>query len=269
MNYNDKYEDDIEAAVGANQLNSVEDDITDALNGDFDDILAMNDDDIDTMMDAGDDLAEMGGLPDSDADFARQIVADCNGTDEEGDAKAAVSVMLEMVAPLAETRRVMAQQAMYRPIVYINKRVEFIEVILKFPTELDANLRVLLANLDKYSDALNKTDELSVEVPYFTVVLFPLRSLGTYYMSLANPVMWALTTEKVGAPTDMLKLVFKCDDVGFYQTDEIDMADIQSAIQREEQAELEARAEMEEKDQRKREHEAEMEELRQSLNDNE
>ena len=53
---NHNNDDEFEAAVGANQLNSVEDDITDVLNGDFDDIMNLTEDDMDSLMDARPDI---------------------------------------------------------------------------------------------------------------------------------------------------------------------------------------------------------------------
>lgn len=264
---NHSNDDEFEAAVGANQLNSVEDDITDVLNGDFDDIMNLTEDDMDTLMDARDDLADLEGVPD-DAEFARHIVEECVGVDEQGEARAAVSMLLEMVSgDDMSSHRVISQQAIYKPIIEINKRMEFIEVLFHYPTAIDTNLRVMMSNLDKYAMLLNENMELSVEVPFFTTVLFPLTSLGTFYMTLHNPVMWALTADKAGEPCTTIKVVYRCEDIGFYQTDDIDMADVQAAIDREEEAKMNAMDILEEKEAQKAAYDAKMEELRRTLHE--
>lgn len=262
MNYNDY--DDIEEAVGANQLDSVEDDITDTLNGDFDDILDFNDDDLETVMDADESLEDILGIPDNDVEFAQKIVQECVGADEEGDPKAAISLSVDMVAINTFSKRTVAQQAMYRPLVYINRRMEFIEVELEFPTAVDSNLRVFLANLEKYGELLNKTTEVSPEIPFLSMVVFPLQSLGTYYMALNNPVLWALTAKNVGESNNLLKLVYRCEDVGFYQTDDIDIADVQAAIEREEAERQRAIDELEEKEEAKKQYTEQLEQMRRS-----
>jgi hypothetical protein len=250
MSYYD-YDDEIEAAVGATQLGADDDDATDAINGSYDGIMELNDDDIDVMMNAEDDMSDVENLPDADAEIARAIVDECQGLDIEGHPKAAVAVALEMLR-IDNTRRTLAQQAMYKPVVTINRRMEFIEMVFTFPTAIDANLKVMFSHLEKYGQKLNDTTELATEAPMLSITIVPIASLGCYYMVAMNPVMWALQPSAVNAPINQLKVLVRCEDVGFYQADDMDMTSIEAEVRREIMAEQEALEMMEQKDEERR-----------------
>ena len=83
-------------------------------------------------------------------------------------------------------------------------------------------------------------------------------------MALNNPVLWALTAKNVGESNNLLKLVYRCEDVGFYQTDDIDIADVQAAIEREEAERQRAIDELEEKEEAKKQYTEQLEQMRRS-----
>lgn len=250
MSYYD-YDDEIETAVGATQLGADDDDATDAINGDYDDIMEINDSDLDAMMSAEDDLSDIENLPDASAEIARAIVDECQGLDVDGHPKAAVSVSLEILR-IDNTRRTLSQQAMYKPVITINRRMEFIEMVFAFPTAIDANLKVMFSNLEKYGRQLNDITELATEAPILSITVVPIVSLGCYYMVAINPVMWALQPSAVNGPINQLKVIFRCEDVGFYQADDMDMTKIEAEVRREMLAEQEALEIMEQKEEERR-----------------
>lgn len=232
-------DDDIEAAVGDSQLHADEDDITDALNGDFDDIMDFNNDELDDMMDADDDLMEMQGLPDEDVITANSIVEECQGALEDGAPKAAITVSLDLVNPETYAKQTLATLAMYKPLVNINKRFDFIEILLTFPTAIDSQLKVLYAHLEKYGQKVNELTEASTMIPLMSFTIVPIAGMGCYYVVGHNPVLWALQSEKVGAAPTQMKVIVRCEDVHFFQTDETNLADIHAAVLREQEQESE------------------------------
>jgi hypothetical protein len=231
-------DDDIEAAVGGSQLHADDDDALDALNGNFDGIMDEHDN-IEDMMDADDDLEELGGVQDDDAAIAQEIVNQCSGTLDDGTPKAAVSIALDMVNPETYKKQSIASQAVYKPVVHINKRMEFIEIVLTFPTAIDTNLRVMHANLEKYGQKLNELDELSQMIPIMAITIVPITGLGCYYIVANNPVFWAVQSEKFGGPANQMKILIRCEDLNFFQTDEVDISEITAAVMREREAEAE------------------------------
>lgn len=250
MSYYD-YEDEIETAVGATQLGADDDDATDAINGNYDDIMDFNSDDLDVMMDADDDLSDVENLPDADAEIARNIVKECQGIDDDGQPKAAIALTLEMMH-VDNSRKVISQQAMFRPVVTINRRMEFIEIIFTFKTAIDSNLKVMFANLEKYGQKLNDITELATEAPILSITIVPTISLGCYYMVALNPVMWALQPQAVNGPVNQLKVIVRCEDVGFYQADDMDLSQIEAEVRREIENERNAIDIMEQKEEARR-----------------
>lgn len=232
-------EDDIEAAVGENQLQADDDDAFDALNGDYDGIMDDNDDELEEMMDADDDQYELGILPEDETIAAQEIVAQCTGTLEDGTPKAAVAVALDMINPVTFQKQSLANQAMYKPVVTFHSRMDFIEVVFTFPTSNDSNLRVFFNHLEKYGQKLDNVDADDESVPFFAVTIVPIAQLGSAYMVAAQPVFWALAGETFSGPLNQLKVVFRAADVNFWMTDEHDLSSIVAAVQRERDAEEE------------------------------
>jgi hypothetical protein len=126
---------------------------------------------------------------------------------------------------------------MYKPLVNINRRFDFIEIILTFPTAIDNQLRVLYAHLEKYGQKLNDLTEASTMIPLMSCTIVPIVGMGCYYIVAHNPVLWALQSEKVGVAPTQMKLIVRCEDVHFFQTDETNLADIHAAVLREQEAE--------------------------------
>lgn len=239
--------DDLELMTGADQLDSEEDDVTDVLNGEFDDIMSMEDEELDTLMDAEADRDDVLDVSEA-VEAARTLVEECQGVNEDGQPKATVALTLEMVHRDTEVRRLIAQQAMYRPVVHIERRRKFIELSFTFPTAMDNHLRVMLANLDKYSDKVDSENEASVENAQLSIIILPIVALGSFYMVALNPVLWALQPSEFNGPINQLKVLVECEDVGFMQTDEMDIRGIEAAIQREYDAEGRAYDAMEAKE---------------------
>lgn len=229
MGYYDN--NDINSMIGNNPLNSDDDDVTSALNGEYDDI--MDDTSLESLMDADGDLSDIGDFEYSEEELARTIAEESQGVDEEGQPCAAISLSIEMVNADLTQRRTISQHAMFRPVLTINPRDEFIELLLTFPSAIDSNIKVTMFNLDKYNQLLQEMTQSSVECPVLTFVIVPTSGLGCYYMSAMHPLFWALHSEKAGDQPKQIKVLFKAEDVNFFQTDEIDMVAIEAERQRE------------------------------------
>jgi hypothetical protein len=252
MKYYDEYDtDDIDVAIGTDQLDSEEDDIVAALGGEYDDILETDDDDIDTLMDAEDDKDVMNDIPTAVL-AARTLVEECEGVTEEGYPKATLALTMETVNKITEDRKMVAQQAVYKPVVSIAKRHQFTEINLSFPTANDRDMRVMMNHLDKYGALVANEDETSTEITQLTFAILPVSALGTFYMAAINPIFWVIQPSEMNGPLNQVKILFDCEDIAFIQTDEIDVASIESSIQRELEAEQSAYEAMEAKDEARR-----------------
>lgn len=230
-------DDDIEAAVGENQLHADDDDALDALNGDFDDIMDDSEDELEDMMDAEDDQYSMGGIPEDETVIAQEIVAQCTGVHEDGAPKAAIAIALDMVNPMTYQKQSLANQAIYKPVLEFKARMDFIEILFTFPTANDANLRVLYNHLEKYGQKVDELETTATNVPVFACTIVPIAAMGTAYMVAMQPVFWGLTSKQFGGQLNQLKVAFRAADVNFFTTDETDLTSIIAAVQREQEAE--------------------------------
>lgn len=251
--------DDLKAVTGDDQLYAEDTDANDALSGKYDEFLT--EDDLEVLMDAEDDEIEEASLPDGDAELARGVVRECVGVDDKGNPKAAIGLSLDMVNPYADTSKAIAEQATGRPVVDINKRFDFIEVVLTFKTSIDNELRTMWGHLEKFGALLNTVTELSQEAPALTMAIVPYTGVGAFYIIVANPIGWYLQPDKVGGEAKQIRLLFHCEDVNFYQTDEMDVESIGAAVIREMEAEADTIEKMQEKEERDRAERQRQEEL--------
>lgn len=248
MKYYDEYDtDDIDVAVGADQLDAEEDDVSDVLNGDFDDIMDMSDDELDSLMDADEDKEDIQDVPESVL-AARTLVDECQGVDENGFPKATIALTLEKIDKTTEEHHIVAQQAVWKPIVHIFRRRQFVEISFTFPNATDRDMHVMMTHLDKYGDMVTNDDENNPTFTQLTFVILPVTALGTFYMFALNPIFWAMQPSEFNGPINQIKMIVDCEDIGFVQTDEIDTASIESSIQRELEIAQSAYANMEAKD---------------------
>jgi hypothetical protein len=248
MKYYDEYDtDDIDVAVGADQLDAEEDDVSDVLNGDFDDIMDMSDDELDSLMDADEDKEDIQDVPESVL-AARTLVDECQGVDENGFPKATIALTLEKIDKTTEEHHIVAQQAVWKPIVHIFRRRQFVEISFTFPNATDRDMHVMMTHLDKYGEMVTNDDENNPTFTQLTFVVLPVTALGTFYMFALNPIFWAMQPSEFNGPINQIKMIVDCEDIGFVQTDEIDTASIESSIQRELEIAQSAYANMEAKD---------------------
>ena len=251
--------DDLKAVTGDDQLYAEDTEANDVLSGEYDEFLT--EEDLETLMDAEDDEMEEANLPDGDAELARGVVRECVGVDEKGNPKAAIGLSLDMVNPYTDTSKTIAEQSTGRPIVDINKRFDFIEVALTFKTPIDNEMRTMWGHLERFGALLNTVTELSKEAPALTMAIVPYTGVGAFYIIATNPIGWYLQPDKVGGEVKQIKLLFHCEDVNFYQTDEMDIESIGAAVIREMEAEAEAVEKMQEKEERDRAERQKQEEL--------
>lgn len=246
MSYNNST-NDLDFAVGATQLNAMEDDINDVLSGAYDDIMESAEPELESMMDADEDKEALGLDTNNASVVAQDIVADIVGTTEDGTPKASVAVMLQMLNPETDDGRMMAQQAMYQPIVTVHPRLEYIEIHLNFPTATDSNMKVMYANLEKFGKMMDELAADSIEYPLMTFTFVPIVGLGCYYMTAVQPIFWALQPETPNGPITQIKMLFKSENIMFYQTDDIDLNEIEGEIIREETEAMNAYTQMEDR----------------------
>lgn len=201
-----------------------------ALNGDYDD--KKFEDDIDIAMDADEDMDAEADIDDLENSYAKMILEQCVGVDTDNKPKATIAISLTMENIIEETSKAVATAAFCSAPIEINSRHRFIEVIQTYPSSASNDLKVLWAHLEKYGTLLNKQSADDTELPSFKMYIVPHSALGSCFINGCEPVYWGLTSSKPGAVADQIRVLFDAEFVDFYETDDIDIKEIEAETQR-------------------------------------
>ena len=221
----------LKIATNNNQANA--DDVAeeDALEGAYDDDKL--EEELDTVMNADEDIEAEADIEDAENTYARLILEQCQGVDEDNKPKATIAISLTLENPETEKQKVLAEAAFCSAPLEINGRHRFVEVVLTYKSPSAQEMKVLWAHLQKYGELVNKVDYMNaVEIPSFKMYIVPFSTLGTSFMSAVEPVSWTLCSSKPETLPDQLRILFDSDDVDFYETDEIDLEAVDAEAQR-------------------------------------
>lgn len=130
------------------------------------------------------------------------------------------------------TPRNIATRSSYKPIIEIEKHNEFIQIDLIFQSCLDGDLKLIWNLLEKYGDLLNEVSDESVEVPTLISTITPVIYDGQYYIMCMSPLFWTLQPQKPGGQSNVIRLLFLEEDLNVFETDEINIDDIDNEIER-------------------------------------
>lgn len=194
-------------------------------------------------MNADLDALEESGVSQKEV-LARTVLKAVQGVNEDNMPKACLSLSLMNYFSDAKRFGNIAEQALYKPVVEINKRGDFCLIVLKFPNDRDVSLRTLVSHLNKYGDMENQLTSQSKNIPFASLTIVPVDALGVLYMTAVNPIMWVAQPDAPKTLGDIstskelknLHILFPLENLEFYQSDEIDMTDIIAAAQRQEDA---------------------------------
>jgi hypothetical protein len=137
---------------------------------------------------------------------------------------------------------------LYEPILSVNARQNFLELTLTFPKADSSNLKVLWSHLENYRELEAQQSITDSELILFSLVLVPIGGLGTSYMIATNPIIWYVQPSTLGGELNQIRLLLHAEDLRFYQTDEIDLEEVDAIAQRNLMAQDEALAEADKKE---------------------
>ena len=107
------------------------------------------------------------------------------------------------------------------------------QVSLHFSSHLDSDLRLMWTLFKSYEAMLNSLTENSNDIPLLTLSIVPKKYNGEYFASAKVPLYCNLQSSAPGLQVDTISLVFNADDFGIYKTDEIDLNQLTSEVERE------------------------------------
>jgi hypothetical protein len=204
-------------------------------------------DELETWMDAQADQPS-ADHDDPEEAIALSILHLCEGVDDVGLPSVTIAMTLEKYNPDNNRYTSIAQMTLYEPILSVNARQNFLELTLTFPKADSSNLKVLWSHLENYRELEAQQSITDSELILFSLVLVPIGGLGTSYMIATNPIIWYVQPSTLGGELNQIRLLLHAEDLRFYQTDEIDLEEVDAIAQRNLMAQDEALAEADKKE---------------------
>jgi hypothetical protein len=184
-------------------------------------------DELETWMDAQADQPS-ADHDDPEEAIALSILHLCEGVDDVGLPSVTIAMTLEKYNPDNNRYTSIAQMTLYEPILSVNARQNFLELTLTFPKADSSNLKVLWSHLENYRELEAQQSITDSELILFSLVLVQPSTLG--------------------GELNQIRLLLHAEDLRFYQTDEIDLEEVDAIAQRNLMAQDEALAEADKKE---------------------
>lgn len=159
------------------------------------------------------------------------ILKSCIGLNEDGESKC--TMISELLSFKGKTKEDFDKEDFYEE---ISKRTirkpeymfypcgDFVQVVLKFKSALDPELKLLWSQLEEYG-RLNVQKEIEENgMPVFSMNIMPDEYIGKYMITLNGPGFWFLQPEVFGTQIlNVLKIVFPIDNVNIVKLEDIDL----------------------------------------------
>lgn len=199
-----------------------------------------------------------------------EIIKAATGKDANNKPNAAITISNDAYALDNESTRAISSHSSHKAIINITKIKEHVMVDLVFPSELDPDLKLAWHSLETYEKMIQDLDDDSTEVPFLSLTIVPLIYQSSYYICGFTPFCWTLQPQKPGGSINTIRIVFEVSDFCLYETDEINMEEIEAEVNRKIAAEENQINEMERIEEERRTYEEQrnerMEEYRRNNN---
>ena len=163
-----------------------------------------------------------------------EIYEESIGLDTEGKAKSSVSLLHQIYNKLEDRLDTKNEYSLCNPEVALNNTEVVTEIQLIFNSPSDSDLKIIwtmiqMLNQDALTDA--QTNENNYHILVLNIV--PNKYNGQYFIAASTPLFVSVKSLAPNEKANIISFVFKNEDVMFYETDDIDIAEIESEVKRE------------------------------------
>lgn len=162
-----------------------------------------------------------------------EIIKCICGMDDNGNANAAITLStanLNLDTDEIQNEKILS---IHEPVINIESRHEFLQIDIVFRTYANPNLHSLWTSLEDYGESIDTQQGFGDTEPVATLTIVPLRLNGEYYAVAMSPILWVLQPNKPGKQANSIRMLFKMCDFSIYKTDQINVDDIKSDVDRE------------------------------------
>ncbi len=128
-----------------------------------------------------------------------------------------------------EDSKEIQEVSVINPVAKIERHEDFVVCDLQYVSAFSQDLRDVNDVFNLYGASMDKisSEELDQEdprIPYLVITLTAIKGLDNV-ITLTNPIFWALTSEKPGMSPNIIRALFRAEDVMFYEGYNYDKAD--------------------------------------------
>ena len=143
--------------------------------------------------------------------------------------KCATSVTTGVYIVKTEESKEIEEANTINPVIDIQRHEDFIVCDLQYVSAFSQDLREVDNILNIYGNSMDKTSSEDINpddprVPYLVITLTALKGKDNV-ITLTNPIFWALTSDKPGMTPSTIRLLFRAEDVMFFEGYNYDAAD--------------------------------------------
>ena len=167
----------------------------------------------------------------------KQVLTDMCGLDDRRMTKSAITLENGIFNIKTNETEIVNDITLNKPSIEIETHIDLVQIDICFVSSMDNDLKILWNNVELYGKNMNDLDEeirAKKLVPISSLTIVPSKYKGEYFAVATNPVYWALTSKKMGQNANVIRLLYRVNDLKFYKNDEINV----DAIQQEARAEI-------------------------------
>lgn len=168
----------------------------------------------------------------SEDELIEMIVQKSCGKDENSIPKGAINLIYEKRNYETDNSQILREMSTNAPEVSIFRRLEFIQIDLTFGSALASDLKVFWNTFERFGRDLNNLTEETKNLPFLSLTIIPIEENGRYYITCTNPILWTLQPSTVGGKTNMLRILYKAEDMNFFASEGFSDADIEASALR-------------------------------------
>ena len=153
----------------------------------------------------------------------------CGKQDNSNLPRCATSVSTGLFIQKDDETRELMETNVVKPIISLERHNEFVVCDLFYISAYDQDLKDAYDVFELYGSNLNdigveeEIKEGELTVPYLVIALTALQGYD-HVVTLSSPITWSLTSNKPGSMPNTIRILFKVEDVMFYEGQVLDEA---------------------------------------------
>jgi hypothetical protein len=162
-----------------------------------------------------------------------EIIQELNGKTANNVPKASFAFVIDMWSIDKERARSIQNLSICKPELKIEKHGNYVQVDFIYISPMDADLEKQWKALEYYGSLQNEIKDDSEELPVGSLIITSTEWEGYFHVTAIAPVCWALTSNKPGKQTNIIRVVFEDTKFLFYYDENLNLTNARAEAERE------------------------------------